>query len=72
MVTWTGRLASGERVAAVGGTVSVQTTDAGRIQGIIDRARGAGMTIRGVRHVRPTLEDVFLQALAGPAREAAP
>jgi hypothetical protein len=30
------------------------------------------MTIRGVRHVRPTLEDVFLQALAGPAREAAP
>ena len=53
-------------------TVRVQTGDAARIQEIIDRARAAGMTIRSVRHVRPTLEDVFLEAVADRAPEGSP
>jgi ABC-2 type transport system ATP-binding protein len=71
-IAWTGRLAGGERVAVDEATVRVQTGDAARIQEIIDRARAAGMTIRSVRHVRPTLEDVFLEAVADRAPEGSP
>lgn len=52
----------------VGGTVArVYVDDAREIQGVIDGVRAAGGVIRGVRAVRPSLEDLFMEAVRDPA-----
>lgn len=46
-----------------GDVVRVESTDAAAVQPVIDRLRAAGVTIRRVHLVRPTLEDLFMEAV---------
>lgn len=48
-------------------TLRVATEDANAVQPAIDVLREHHMTIRSVRPVRPSLEDLFLQAVTDPA-----
>jgi ABC-type multidrug transport system, ATPase component len=54
--------------AAVDGrSLTLATTEAAAVQPVIDRLRAAGHTITAVRAVRPSLEDLFMQAVIDPA-----
>ncbi|MFM9958955.1 MAG: ATP-binding cassette domain-containing protein, partial [Phycisphaerales bacterium] len=55
-----------ESVTYEGSTLRVPTTDARRVQPIIDALRAKGTVIRAVRPVRPSLEDLFMQAVTDP------
>ncbi len=44
--------------------LTAATADAAHVQGAIDRLRGAGAAVRAVRPLRPTLEDLFMRAVA--------
>lgn len=46
-----------------GDVVRVESTDAAAVQPVIDRLRAARVTIRRVHLVRPTLEDLFMEAV---------
>jgi ABC-2 type transport system ATP-binding protein len=59
-------LASGERVLASGKVMRVYTDDAASVQPIIDALRARAMVIRAVRPVRPSLEDLFMEAVTDP------
>lgn len=48
------------------GTLIVRTSDPERIQPILDDLRRRSLTIRSVRQVRPSLEDLFMQAVVDP------
>ncbi len=48
------------------GTLILRTTDSERIQPVIDEIRRRALTIRAVRQVRPSLEDLFMQAVVDP------
>jgi len=50
-----------------GNIVSIPTVDADRIQPVIDALRAKGCVIRSVRPVRPSLEDLFMQAVTDSA-----
>lgn len=43
--------------------ITAMTTDAARIQPLLDAIRGNGLTIRRVTPYRPSLEDLFIQAV---------
>jgi ABC-2 type transport system ATP-binding protein len=62
------RAAEGVGVAcrAEGATLTVATTDAEVVQPILDRLRAGGATIVSVVPRRPSLEDLFLQAVTDP------
>ncbi|GMV24324.1 MAG: ABC transporter ATP-binding protein [Phycisphaerae bacterium] len=49
-----------------GDTITVSTTRPEDVQPYIDALRGAGSVIRAVRPVRPSLEDLFMQAVTDP------
>jgi ABC-2 type transport system ATP-binding protein len=59
-------LITGEAVSVQGSTIRVETTDAGKVQPIIDALRRAGLVIRTVRGFRPSLEDLFIRAVTDP------
>lgn len=59
-------LASGERVLASGKMLRVYSDDAACVQPIIDALRARAMVIRAVRPVRPSLEDLFMEAVTDP------
>jgi ABC-2 type transport system ATP-binding protein len=61
-----GRLATGERVELDHAVLRIATTDAARVQPVIDALRARGAVIRAVRPVRPSLEDLFMQAVTDP------
>ena len=61
-----GALVTGEPVEIDHQVVRVGTTDAERIQPLIDAFRSRGLVIRSVRPVRPSLEDLFMQAVTDP------
>lgn len=65
-VMYRGELATGEAVTLERTTLAVGTTDAERVQGLIDALRARGVTIRAVRPVRPSLEDLFMSAVTDP------
>jgi ABC-2 type transport system ATP-binding protein len=67
-------LATGEWAEIDRATLRVGTPDPQRIQWVIDNLRARGAVIRSVRHVRPSLEDLFMQAVVDPAtgKELAP
>ncbi|MFG0284158.1 MAG: ATP-binding cassette domain-containing protein [Phycisphaerales bacterium JB039] len=46
--------------------ITLATTDAARVQPVIDAVRAAGITIAAVRPVRPSLEDLFMQTVTDP------
>ncbi len=47
-------------------TIQVQTEEAAEFQPVIDALRRAGMTIRAIRPVRWSLEDLFMKAVTDP------
>jgi ABC-2 type transport system ATP-binding protein len=60
-----GRLASGEWLELQGSIVRVGTTEAAQVQPVLDALRDGGFIIRRVQPVRPSLEDLFMEAIAG-------
>jgi ABC-2 type transport system ATP-binding protein len=62
----TQRLVTGEPMSIQGAVLKIGTSEPGRIQGVIDTLRAGGVTIRSVRQVRPSLEDLFMQAVTDP------
>jgi len=61
-----GTLATGEVVELAGDTLRAAVADPAKVQGIIDALRAQGVTIRTIRLVRPSLEDLFMQAVTDP------
>jgi ABC-2 type transport system ATP-binding protein len=59
-------LASGEGVTVSRQVLRVATTEAAVVQPLIDALRRNGQVIRTVRTVRPTLEDLFMEAVIDP------
>jgi ABC-2 type transport system ATP-binding protein len=45
-------------------TILVGTTDAGEIQNLLDSLRRANLTIKRVQAVRPSLEELFMEAVS--------
>jgi ABC-2 type transport system ATP-binding protein len=62
----TQRLVTGEPMQIVNGALRISTVDAEKVQGVIDALRAGGATIRSVRPFRPSLEDLFMQAVTDP------
>ena len=49
-----------------GWTLRVRTTDAGAVQPVLDALRSVGAVVRSARPVKPSLEDLFMQAVRDP------
>lgn len=61
-----GQLATGEDVTIDHETIRVSSVDPMRVQPIIDTLRARGFVIKAVRPVRPSLEDLFMEAVKDP------
>jgi len=61
-----GRLPSGQAIEMEGPVLRVETTDPADVQGVIDSLRHAALVIRRVQPVRPSLEELFLEAVTDP------
>ena len=66
-----GTLGDGLAIELDGPTLRIATMEPVHVQGIIDALRRAGLAIRRVQQVRPSLEDLFLDTVAGPVSSAA-
>lgn len=62
------RLPTGEPITVAASTITVGTVDAGRIQPLVDELRRRGIIIRSMKPVRPSLEDLFMQAVSNRPR----
>jgi len=62
-----GMLPTGQWVELEGPVLRIGTTDPAEVQPVLDLLRGAGLTIRRLQPVRPSLEDLFMEAVAAPA-----
>lgn len=65
-----GRLPEGVTVEVADGTVRAGTADPVAVQPLLDALRAGGCVIRALRPVRPSLEDLFMQAVTDPATGA--
>ena len=63
LLTDRGMLANGRWVEVSGPLVRVGTTEAQEVQGVIDALRAAGLVVQRVGVVRPSLEDLFIEAV---------
>jgi ABC-2 type transport system ATP-binding protein len=63
-------LPTGESVFVKGSILTVATADAQRVQPLIDSLRGQGAVIRSMKPMRPSLEDLFMQAVTDPSTGA--
>ena len=61
-----GLLPTGESIEVTKNTLTIGSDDPKLIQPIIDRVRAEGGVITSVRNVRPSLEDLFMQAVTDP------
>ncbi len=61
-----GELANGLWVEASPTTISVEGIDPASVQPVIDALRAHDAVIRALRPVRPSLEDLFIQAITDP------
>jgi ABC-2 type transport system ATP-binding protein len=61
-----GELANGLWVEATRTTISVEGVDPASVQPVIDALRAQDAVIRAMRPVRPSLEDLFIQAITDP------
>jgi ABC-2 type transport system ATP-binding protein len=61
-----GRLPSGIPLEIHGQTVRLATTEPADIQPLLDTARRNGLVIRRIQAVRPSLEELFMEAVAEP------
>ena len=50
-----------------GGSLRVGTVDPSKIQSLLDRLRAAGLQLRRVQLVKPSLEDLYMDAVIDPA-----
>ena len=57
------RLTSGEHIEISSSSVRVETRDAAKMQPIVDACRAAGLVVTGLAHKRPSLEDLFVEAV---------
>jgi ABC-2 type transport system ATP-binding protein len=73
-IAWTGSLRTGDPFRLTRTGLSIKTTDPARVQPVLDRLRAANVTIRSMRPVRPSLEDLFMRAVTDPTtgKAAAP
>ncbi len=60
-----GQIPGGAWIEIEGQTLRVGITEPAGVQPIIDRLRAAGLHIQRVQLVRPTLEDLFIEAVGG-------
>jgi ABC-2 type transport system ATP-binding protein len=58
--------ASAPSIETTGGVIAIDSTDPAAVQPEIDRLRAAGAVITDVRSTRPSLEDLFMQAVTDP------
>src|SRR5688500_6465701 len=58
-----GKLPTGEWVELFGPVIRIGTTDPRQIQPILDALRARGLAVRRVQTVRPSLEDLFMEAI---------
>ncbi len=65
-VGYHGQLASGEWLEIDHATLRIGSTEPATIQPIIDALRERGAVIRSIRQNRPSLEDLFMQAVTDP------
>jgi ABC-2 type transport system ATP-binding protein len=67
-ITWTspthGTFPDGTWTEFTNGTLRIGTTDPHQIQPTLDQLRTAGLVIRRLQMVRPTLEELFVEAVA--------
>jgi ABC-2 type transport system ATP-binding protein len=61
-----GALADGVAIEIIGETVRISTMDPAAIQSVVDTLRSRGLTIRRVQPVRPSLEDLYMDAVIDP------
>lgn len=61
-----GELATGETVEIERDRIWIGTDQAGTVQPVIDSLRARGVVIRSMRPHRPSLEDLFMQAVRDP------
>ena len=66
-----GTLPGGQWFELRGSVLSIGTSDPADIQPLLDALRTEGLTIRRVEAVRPSLEDLFMEAVDGGGRAAA-
>ena len=57
------RLPTGERVEILESRVRVETHDAAKIQPFVDALRAANVVVRSLNYTRPSLEDLFVEAV---------
>lgn len=57
------RLASGERVVLSEGQIFVETARAELVQPVVDALRSKQIVVRSLRYMRPSLEDLFVEAV---------
>lgn len=67
-----GMLKGGKWVKLSGPLIQVGATDATEVQGLIDALRRAGLMIKRVQPVRPSLEELFIDTIAMPAPPLVP
>jgi ABC-2 type transport system ATP-binding protein len=61
-----GRFNDAEKVSINGNTMKLPVTDARLAMPVIDTLRARGVTVTALRPFRPTLEDLFIQAVTDP------
>ena len=61
-----GKLDAGQWAELEGPTLRLGTTDPAEVQPILDKLRAAGLMLRRVQSVRPSLEDLFMETVAAP------
>ena len=66
-----GHLANGAGIELENHVLRIDTSDPAQVQPILDKLRAAGLIIRRLQLMRPSLEDLFMQAVATPRSNAA-
>jgi ABC-2 type transport system ATP-binding protein len=61
-----GKLKTGQWLDLYGSTLRVGAAEAAEVQGLIDAIRAAGLVIRRVQSVRPSLEELFIDTISVP------
>ncbi len=59
-------LPTGEPVSIAARLLTTPTSDAARVQPLLDSLRAQGAVIKSIRPMRPSLEDLFMQAVTDP------
>jgi ABC-2 type transport system ATP-binding protein len=61
-----GLLSDGIPIEIIGNLARIGTMDPARIQAIVDTLRSSSIIVRRVQHVKPSLEDLYLDAVVDP------